>query len=150
MYTTYGDTPVLVMQLWPPDVWRRTEGRLSTTLASATQQERSFKWIDPSEWWWREERCTLQTVDKQEGSMVTRYRHLGVSNPMTGSNKCDVSCLQGGREPPDAMSLRSEGTSLLDLLGRPCLSYAVMSMRNTAKYACVIQKVFLYLCFKFK
>ena len=37
----------------------RTEGRLSTTLAEkgcvlSTQQKRSFKWIDPSEWWWRE------------------------------------------------------------------------------------------------
>ena len=84
-------------------------------------------------------------MDKQEESMVTRYSDLGVSNPglqMTGSNKCDVSCLQGGREPPDAMSLRYEGTSLLDLLGRPSLSYAVMSMRNTAKCACVIQEVF--------
>ena len=48
----------LVKQLWPPDGYR-TEGRLSTTLAEkgcvlSTQQKRSFKWIDPSEWWWRE------------------------------------------------------------------------------------------------
>ena len=33
---------------------------MSTTLAAkvcvlSTQQERSFMWIDPSEWWWREE-----------------------------------------------------------------------------------------------
>ena len=53
----------LVKQLWPPDGCRKTEGRLSTTLAVkgcmlSTQQERSFKWIDPSEWWWREERWT--------------------------------------------------------------------------------------------
>ena len=47
----------LVRQLWQPDGCRRTEGRLSTTLAAkgcvlSTQQERSFKWIDLSEWWW--------------------------------------------------------------------------------------------------
>ena len=47
-------------QLWPPDGSRRTEGRLSTSLAAkefvlSTQQERSFQWIEPSEWWWREE-----------------------------------------------------------------------------------------------
>ena len=51
---------LLVKQLWPPDGSRRTEGRLSTTLAGkgfvlSTQQERSFNWIDPSQWWWREE-----------------------------------------------------------------------------------------------
>jgi len=50
----------LVKQLWPHDGCRRTEGRLSTTLAAkwcmiSTQKERSFKWIDPSKWWWREE-----------------------------------------------------------------------------------------------
>ena len=44
----------LVKQLWPPDGCRRTEGRLSTTLVAkgcglSTQQERSFKWIDPCE-----------------------------------------------------------------------------------------------------
>jgi len=48
-------------QLWPPDAdgCRRTEGQLSTLAAKgcvlSTQQERSFKWIDTSEWWWREE-----------------------------------------------------------------------------------------------
>ena len=50
----------LVKQLWPPDRCRRTEGWLSTTLTGngcmhSTQQERSYKWIDPSEWCWREE-----------------------------------------------------------------------------------------------
>jgi hypothetical protein len=50
-----------------PNIWlssyRRTEGRLSATLSAkgcvlSTQQERSLKWIDLSEWWWREERWT--------------------------------------------------------------------------------------------
>ena len=49
----------LIKQLWPPDGCRRTERRLSTTLAEigcvlSTQQEINFNWIDPSEWWWRE------------------------------------------------------------------------------------------------
>ena len=53
----------LVKQLWPPDRCKRKEGQLSTTLAAkgcnlSTQQVRSFKWIDPSKWWWREERLT--------------------------------------------------------------------------------------------
>ena len=53
----------LVKQLWPPDGCRRTEGRLSTSLAAkgwvlSTQQGKSLKWIDPSEWWWREEWLT--------------------------------------------------------------------------------------------
>ena len=53
----------LVKQLWPPDGCRRAEGRLSTSLAAkgcvlTTQQERIFKWIDLSEWWWKEERWT--------------------------------------------------------------------------------------------
>ena len=50
----------LVKQLWPPGGCRRREGRLSTTLAAkgcvlSTKKETSFKWIDQSEWWWREE-----------------------------------------------------------------------------------------------
>ena len=49
----------IVKQLWPPDRCRRTEGRLTAKgCVISTQQERSFKWIDPSEWWWREERWT--------------------------------------------------------------------------------------------
>ena len=59
-----------------------------------------------------------------------------------------------GREIPDAMSLRYADTSLRyadtslpDLLGRPSLSYAVMSMPNTSKCACVIPEVFLNLVF---
>ena len=55
-----------------------------------------------------------------------------------------------GRKPPDAMSLRYADTSLTGLLGRPSLSYAEMSMRNTSKCASVIQEVFYNLCFKFK
>ena len=47
-----------------------------------------------------------------------------------------------GREPPDTMSLRYADMSLPDLLGRPSLCYAVMSMRNKSKCACVIQVVF--------
>ena len=35
-----------------------------------------------------------------------------------------------GREPPDAMSLRYADTSLPELLGRPNLRFAEMSMRN--------------------
>jgi len=40
----------LVQQFWPPDGCRRTERRLSTTLAAKgcvlfTQEERSFKWM---------------------------------------------------------------------------------------------------------
>ena len=46
------------------------------------------------------------------------------------------------REPLDATSLRCTDTSLPDLLSKPNLSYAVMSMRNTSKCACVIQEVF--------
>ena len=38
-----------------------------------------------------------------------------------------------GREPPDAMSLRYADTSLPELLGRPSLRFAEMSMRNTSK-----------------
>ena len=41
-------------------------------------------------------------------------------------------------EPPKCMD-----TSLPDWLERPSLSYAVMSMRNTSKCACVLQEVFL-------
>ena len=40
------------------------------------------------------------------------------------------------------MSLRYADTSLLELLGRPSLHFAEMSMRNTSKCACVIQEVF--------
>ena len=61
-----------------------------------------------------------------------------------------IRAVMWGREPPDAMSPRYADTSLPDLLGRPNLRYAVMSMRNTSKCACVIQEVFLTLCFKFK
>jgi len=60
-----------------------------------------------------------------------------------------IQCLM--REgPPDAMSLRYADTSLPELLGRPRLLFAEMSMRNTSKCACVIQEVFFNLCFKFK
>ena len=62
----------------------------------------------------------------------------------------DKEGVGGGRETKDAMSLRYVDTSLPDLLGRPSLSHAVMSMRNIAKCACVIQEVFFNLCFKFK
>ena len=55
-----------------------------------------------------------------------------------------------GREPQDAMSLRYADTSLPELLGRPSLRFAEMSMRNTSKCTSVIQEVFLNLCFKFK
>ena len=51
----------------------------------------------------------------------------------------DPDWLQRGREPQDAMSLRYADTSLPDSLG---LSYAVMSMRNISKCACVIQFFF--------
>ena len=61
-----------------------------------------------------------------------------------------VPALQRGREHPDAISLRYADTSLQELLGRPSLRFAEMSMRNTSKCACVIQKIFLNLCFKFK
>ena len=37
-----------------------------------------------------------------------------------------------GREPLDSMSLRYADTSNPDLLGRPSLRYAEMSMRNTS------------------
>ena len=54
----------VVLKSSEPNIWlssyRRTVGRLSTTLSAkgcvlSTQQERSLKWIDLSEWWWREE-----------------------------------------------------------------------------------------------
>ena len=61
-----------------------------------------------------------------------------------------VYIVQRGREPPYAMSLRYADMSLPDLLGRLNLRYAEMSMRNTSKCACVIQEVFLNLCFKIK
>jgi len=61
-------------------------------------------------------------------------------------NKCVKSqcfyLFKVGREPPDAMSLRYADTSLRELLGRPSLRFAEMSMRNTSKCACVIQEVF--------
>ena len=38
---------------------------------------------------------------------------------------CIEYCLGGGREPPDTMSLRCADMSLLDLLGRLILRYAV-------------------------
>ena len=59
------------------------------------------------------------------------------------------TCVMWGREPRDAMSLRYADTSLPDLLGRPNLRYAVMSMRNTSKCACVTKEGFLNLCFMF-
>ena len=49
---------------------------------------------------------------------------------------------QGGREPPDAMSLHYADTSLPDFLDRPSRRNAEMSMRNTSNSACVIQEVF--------
>ena len=55
----------------------------------------------------------------------------------------------GGREPPDTMSLRYANTSLLELLGRPSLRFAEMSMQDTSKCACVIQEVFLNCSFSF-
>ena len=77
------------------DGCRRTEGRLSTTLAVkgcmlSTQQERSFIWIDPSD---DKERNGGQAGE----SMVA---NLGISNPglqMLGSNECDVSYQYGNR-----------------------------------------------------
>ena len=48
------------------------------------------------------------------------------------------------------MSVRYVDTNLPDLLGRPSLRYAEMSMRDTSKCACVIQEFFLNLFFKFK
>ena len=59
------------------------------------------------------------------------------------------TCVMWGREPRDAMSLRYADTILPNLLGRPNFRYAVMSMRNTSKCACVIKEGFLNLCFKF-
>ena len=54
-----------------------------------------------------------------------------------------VGCQGRGREVTSgAMSLRYADMSLPDLLGRPSLPYAAMSMRNTSKFACVIQEVF--------
>ena len=46
------------------------------------------------------------------------------------------------REPPDSMSLRYADSSLPDVLGRPRLRYAEISMGNTSKCAFVIQTVF--------
>ena len=72
-----GSIPILHTNLWfqkhqkPTSgyavmtTWQMLEDRggLSTTLAVkgcvlTTHQERSSKWIHPSEWWWREERWT--------------------------------------------------------------------------------------------
>ena len=36
----------------------------------STQQERSLKWIDPIEWWWREERLT-----SRESLWIASYRY---------------------------------------------------------------------------
>ena len=90
----------LVKQLWPPDGCRRTEGRLSTTLAAkvcvlSAQQERSFKW-DWSKWMMMKR----EMVDKQGESIVASHRCLGASNPgllMLGSNEWDVSYQYGTR-----------------------------------------------------
>ena len=61
-------------------------------------------------------------------------------------------CVRWGREPLDAMSLRYADMSLPDLLGRPSLGYAVMSLRNTLKCAFVMCNPwgFYKLVFKFK
>ena len=68
----------LVKQLWPPDGWRMAEGRLSTSLAAkgfvlTTQQERIFKRIDPSEWWWKEERWTSRESLRLPAIGMWRY-----------------------------------------------------------------------------
>ena len=68
----------LVKQLWPPDGCRMAEGRLSTSLAAkgfvlTTQQERIFKWIDPSEWWWKEERWTSRESLRLPAIGMWRY-----------------------------------------------------------------------------
>ena len=86
----------LVKQLWPPDGCRRTEGRLSTTLA-AKGCVRSFYSTKMLKVDWSKWMMTKRgMVDKQGESMFASHRYLGVSNPglqMIGSNDCDVSCL---------------------------------------------------------
>ena len=57
-------------------------------------------------------RIILETIWSQNSSMSCHFQ-----------NVLDL-CVQGGREPPDAMSLRYADTSLPDLLGRPRLHYA--------------------------
>ena len=56
-----------------------------------------------------------------------------------------VRLIQRGRVPPDAKEPPDADKCLPDLLGRPSLSYALMSIRNTPKCACVIQEIFLKL-----
>ena len=51
-------------------------------------------------------------------------------------------CTKRGRELPDAMSLRYADTSLPDLLDRPSLSYAIMSVRNSSKLHVKYRRVF--------
>ena len=78
----------LVRQLWQPDGCRRKEGRLSTTLAAkecmlSTHQERSFRWIDPSEWWWEKKHgeSLVATIGTWRYPIRT-YKSLGAMSMM--------------------------------------------------------------------
>ena len=62
-------------QLWRPDGCRRTLAAKECVLC--TQQEGGFKWIDPSERRWIEERWT-----SRESLMVARYRYLDWRYPI--------------------------------------------------------------------
>ena len=84
------------------------------------------------------------------GKRTTSTRNISLQQLTCFMHKLHARLSVRGREPPDAMSLRYADTSLPELLGRPSLSYAVMSMRITSKCACIKQEVFLNLCFKFK
>ena len=56
------------------------------------------------------------------------------TNPVLYPVQLAIKVLSGrGREPPDAMSLRYADTSLPELLSRPSLRFAEMSMRKHIK-----------------
>jgi len=83
----------LVKQLWPPDECIGGQGGDKSTTFTAkgcvlsTQQEKSFKWTDPSEWWWKEERLTsrkrlwLPAIGTW-GYPIRAYKWLGAMSVM--------------------------------------------------------------------
>jgi len=82
-----------------------------------------------------------------KNALIVKLLNPNRSSVNKSLDPCSRQSSQWGREPPDAMSLRYADTSLPELLGRPSLRFAEMSMCNTSKCACVIQ-VGLFIVFQ--
>ena len=100
----------LVKQLWPPE-----EDRGAAVRNSRSERVRAFyltrKWIDPSEWWWREERLTNRESQWLPGGIQSgltndweqwvwcflSVRHLGLI-PVYQKNSCTL-LFSGLRSP---------------------------------------------------